>query len=213
MDSCQPDQVLDDGLICCNYTICDQYCYEDKCWSPKKVWFCNEGLVNILFIKFVPSIMFAIIGFITRCIIFDPPNVTVIRLNEWFYNRFLFVLLMVFNLDLPVNFLLFASIGVLGCLANTILDIILSCIYIFPFLIFIYFDVFKHFLPFCECDLFTRFSVNLFAHVKLFKILTNTLLNIWIVIFTLTGYYAVFDVFAYILNKNYRKEADYISNT
>ena len=63
MESCEPDQVLDDGLICCNYTICDKHCIEDKCIGPKKECLSTKGFINIVFIKFVPSIMFAIIGF------------------------------------------------------------------------------------------------------------------------------------------------------
>ena len=205
MDSCQPDQVLDDGLICCNYTICDQYCYEDQCMSPKEVWFCTEGYTFVLFMKFAPSIIFTIIGFILRCLSIYPPNLLISF--DWFSDHFLFLFLKLLSESI-LNFFLFSLIVSFRCL--DIPGFIVFCICVLSIIIPYYDFVFEYGTPFCKHQkiIFTRFSDNSSSPAIYFNNLNNRLLNIWIVIFTLTGYYGVFDVFAFMLNKNYSYELD-----
>ena len=207
MDYCEPDEVLEAGLICCNYTICDKYCYQDTCLSPKTVWFCTEGIFNVFFLKFVPSIIFTIIGVFLRCLNFNFTDL--LRSGRRYSSHFSFLLLRVF-IDCLINLIFCFIIGVNSCYfeIGVIIEFNILCL-LFGF-IPLYFLIFKYFSPFCQCDyvIVTRFSVNFFAPAKLFNFLNNALFNIWMVIFTLTGYYGVFDVFAYMLNKNYRDEID-----
>ena len=131
-------------------------------------------------------------------------SAVLLKSNEW-WDHFMFVFGRAY-IDFLLNFFLSFIIGFVSCFE--IMDCIVFTIFLLSCISPFYFIIFKYFSPFCRYYGYTRFSVNLYAHVKLFKILNNALVNFWIVIFTITGYYSVFDVFAYMLNKNYREEAD-----
>ena len=70
--SCKPDEFLEEGLICCNNSICNEYCYENICIKSKNVWFCfQEGIFYYWLIKLSPTVLFYLIGYI----------------NHYLYNR------------------------------------------------------------------------------------------------------------------------------
>ena len=63
---CNSSSILDDSLICCNDTICDKYCYKDRCLLQKRVWFCFDpiGVLAFYGIKFSVSIIIFILNVI-----------------------------------------------------------------------------------------------------------------------------------------------------
>ena len=66
-DECENNSYLDDGFICCNYSVCDKYCYKNICIPSNKIWFCYQsGFFFAFLVKHFLSIIFLIIGIIIR---------------------------------------------------------------------------------------------------------------------------------------------------
>ena len=197
-NDCDPNEILDDGLICCNYTICNKYCYKDICIKPSKIWFCYQGgIFFLLIIKFVPSIIFTFIGMFIRHVYYKDKDL------NGFYCRF--------YVEIVYNIALFSIINGYSCLQEEFwqmaacIGTIMTCFWMFYIWIYLL-DVLPHFR---KIKLFVFTTLNL-KYVKSLRNFMNKLKNVCIVIFTLTGYYMVFDTFAYALNKIYRNDIDTI---
>ena len=197
-NDCDPNEILDDGLICCNYTICNQYCYHDICIKPSKIWFCYQGgIFFLLIIKFVPSIMFTLIGTIVRHFYHKD------KYLNGFYCRF--------YMEIVFNIALFSMINGYSCFqeefwqVSAFIGTTLACLWMY----FLYV-----FSPFYKNKLLVFTYHNLYLdkldNIKSLRNFINKFRNFCIVIFGLTGYYMVFDTFAYALNKRYRNDFDAI---
>ena len=182
-ETCDPNNELEEGLICCNFSICDKYCYKETCIKSNKIWFCyEEGIGYFFAIKFLPSIILFILRFIIH----------------WLGKVKYLTLLWILCLDFIVNCILFTIINGFFCyevdvwLSFSILAILCS-------------------MPLYFYILYINLTINdLWEFKKLIRInkcfyhLKFLLFKIWVAIFTLTGYFTVFDTFAVIFNKIYR---------
>ena len=66
---CDNSTILEEGFICCDSKICDQYCYNNsECISPKKVWFCYNplGILGFFGIRSSVSILILFLSIIER---------------------------------------------------------------------------------------------------------------------------------------------------
>ena len=197
--SCKPDEILEEGLIWCNNSICNEYCYENICIKSKNVWFCfQEGIFYYWLIKLSPTLLFYLIGYIIHYL-YNRDNfqnsksksILFVRfISEFFFN---FMLVSLFNICVCEEF---DNI-------HLILLIILNIYGFLPFSLLFYITS-----PFCKINLDFNLSLNLFSCLKIIHLIENILINIWIIIFTITGYYFIFDLFAYVLLKKYRNEFD-----
>ena len=181
-NSCDPNEFFEEGFICCNYSICDKYCYKDTCIKSQKVWFCfQEGVGYFFSIKILPSFIFFIFRFIINFLFHE-------ELLNLFY---------IFCSDFVVNIFLFISINGFYCyevwLWVIFAIIVCSC------LIFAYF-----FILYKNVKNYNRDFKHLKTMNKFYYHLKYSLFRTWIYIFTLSGYYTIFDTFAYLLNKFYK---------
>ena len=67
-DKCEINETnLEEGFICCNFSVCDKYCYKDKCVPSNKIWFCTQsGIFWCFAIKHFLSFLFMIFSIIIR---------------------------------------------------------------------------------------------------------------------------------------------------
>ena len=66
-DGCDNETFFEEGFICCNFSVCDQYCYKNECIPPNKVWFCFEiGIFYCFAIKHFASFISLIFSVIAR---------------------------------------------------------------------------------------------------------------------------------------------------
>ena len=199
-ETCEPDQILEEGLICCNNNICNEYCYKDSiCIKSKNVWLCfQNGIIYWCLIKIAPSIIFTIIGIFIRYLYNEQNDylkVIVRAIIEFILNIFFFFMIGLCFCD---------KNGVFLCLALTIG--IFSLYSAYPTLTFSFFH--KKFIK-----NYGNSNINsLSYHIKLFRGFKNLIvlkiIKICIVICSFTGCYMVFDAFAYALSRRYRYEFD-----
>ena len=66
-DECENNSYIDDGFICCNYSICDEYCYKNICIPSNKIWFCYKtGILWAILLKHFLTLVFLIFSVIIR---------------------------------------------------------------------------------------------------------------------------------------------------
>ena len=179
------NQIIEEGLICCNYSICDKYCYNNECIKSNKVWFCyKEGIAYFFLIKFVPSTLFFFIGILIR-FLFNKSE------THWSF-------IISFCIECGVNIYLFVVINGYFCMESIewgviaiLISIMFSALLVFAILMNIF-------------VVYPR-SKSYYHHVFLYN-LNVTLFDIWITIFTLSGYFIIFDAFAYLISKYYKKQ-------
>ena len=199
-ESCEPDQILEEGLICCNNNICNEYCYKDSiCIKSKRVWFCfQNGIIYFCLIKFLPSIIFTLIGIFIRFLYNkcnDYLKVIIRAIVEFVFNIFSYFMIGFFICYKNEIFMYFAvTIGIFaGPSFYSTFEFSLSC---------------KNFM-----NNYNNKHVNsLSYHIRFFKgfkkLIVMNIIKICIFICTFSGYYMVFDAFAYALNRRYRYEFD-----
>ena len=207
-ETCDPKDELKEGLICCNYSICDKYCYKETCIEANKVWFCyEEGIGYFFAIKFLPSIIFFFIGFIIRYLYHEN-----LIINCNINNRIL-----VFNFDSRIRYIfcLFTDF-----ITNIYLFLIINglfCYKVLPwcicaiFMAVVYTELYFS-LPYFLLKSYNVNKLNLKSINQFFYHLKYSLFKLWFTIFTLTGYLTVFDTVAFFLNKTYRAEYEKIYN-
>ena len=197
-NDCDPNEILDDGLICCNYSICNEYCYDDICIQPKKIWFCHqEGILFLLIIKFVPSIVFAFIRMLVR--LYHKKTIFVIfgkSFIESLFNTWLFSMINGYYCCKYELWEALAGFGTMGVILWVILYVMLFYYLGLPLYkveeTFTYHNIHKDFL----------------SEIKSLRYFVNKSMSICLLIFALTGYYIIFDTFVYPLNKIYRNYVD-----
>ena len=190
-DACN-ETFYEEGFICCNYSICDQYCYKNVCVQPKKIWFCTQiGILYSFSIKFLLSFIFFVFGVITR-IYYHSSNQILFLL--WVYAA-------VFMSDLILWCIFFGCFCYEFAVWSYILEIgiavfILGLGFFQLFLIHVYvsniiFDK-KTFLEF-SCS---RPKSRIFGGIFSFFIL---------IIAILFNFIIIYDFFMYILSNHHRK--------
>ena len=186
-------KVIEEGLICCNYSICDKYCYKNECIQANKVWFCyKEGIGYFFLIKFVPSILFFFIGILIRIYYHKKEKINFLLLifgKECYMNTYLFVNINGYFCHEVYKWLIIAIIfTIVGF-------IIFLCSFILNYQIYTF--------------SIQRYKAS-FNHNQFFYNVKQIILNFWVIIFTITGYFMVFDTFAFLLNKYYRYKSNNI---
>ena len=196
-NDCDPNEILDDSLICCNYSICNQYCYKDICIKPRKVWFCHqEGIRYLFIIKSIPSLIFTLFGMFVRLFCYKQKKLAVFfcrSITEFIFNATLFTMINGYSCLHDDGW------GFLAVFCTLLICAWVCLLYLFsPF----YKDP--------ETIAYLNLSIDNLDNIKSLRNFINKFRNVCIVIFGLTGYYMVFDTFAYALNKRYRNDFDAI---
>ena len=118
-NDCDSNETLEEGLICCNNSICNEYCYDDVCIKSNKIWFCcQEGALFLFIIKFVPSIVFTLSGVIIR-LFHKKPTFLIFGMSflEFYFNTGLFFIIIgiyCFKIELWATFAIIGALFVIG---------------------------------------------------------------------------------------------------
>ena len=188
-DACN-ETFYEEGFICCNYSICDQYCYKNVCVQPKKIWFCTQiGILYSFSIKFLLSFIFFVFGVITRIYYHSS-------------NQILFLLciyITVFFTDLIVWCILFGAFCCEFAVWSYILVFgILVFVFVLIFYSIILFEEYIYNIIFCKkTDIdFPRPIMHNFGAILRFLIL---------VVIICFNFIIIYDFFMYILSNHHRK--------
>ena len=196
---CNKTTVLDEGLICCNSTICDKYCYnyddKDYCIASQKVWICfKDSSISLLFLirSFISLTFFILSNMIKPCPYY----------NEiyWFYFIFLFFEIMQNMLLIEINRIIYCNVKgdkhFDAILANCIMYLVFSTISF----MFINLLIFGNF----ENEDFTFFKTIIFRPT-LYKI--QIILECLIIILSsIFSCFFIMDFFMFFISKNYREK-------
>ena len=183
--SCEPDEILEDGLICCN---------KDKSMKSNEKWSCDINWHKYYYFKIFPSIIFTIIGFIVHFL-----HRKIVG-NRWKDFLYLFIRSLT-EFILNSYFYIISLYSICHQNPSSILIAFSISILLFPF------NILFSFLPFAKNNMV--YSVYLLPYrIKFAKNFIDSLLNIFIFIFSYTGYFMVFDAFAFALSVRYRNVYD-----
>ena len=183
------NQIIEEGLICCNNSVCDKYCYNNECIKSNIIWFCyKEGIGYIFLIKFVPSILFFFIGILIR-FLFNKSK------RHWSF-------LISFCSECGFNIYLFVVINGYFCrkISAWITTAIFISIMFSPLILFAIIINIAVVYPRTK-----EFEQGHYHQVILYNVKV-ILFDIWITIFSLSGYFMIFDTFAYLISKYYKKQ-------
>ena len=196
---CNKTTVLDEGLICCNSTICDKYCYnyydKDYCIASQKVWICfkDSSISLLLLIRSLISLIFFLFSSIKKSCPYY--NVT-----YWFSFIFL-------SCEIMQNMFIIELIRTIYCNVKDHKYFVNMLFYCFNYLLFLTFTfIFIYLLIFgiLENDNFKILKTIIFRPT-LYKI--QIILECLIIILSsLFSCFCIMDFFMFFISKNYREK-------
>ena len=186
---CDNETFLEEGFICCKFTVCDQFCYKNECVPKNKIWFCTQiGVFWSFTIKHFCSFICMIFSVLMR--IYYKSS------NQISYLKNMYICVLLLDLSLWSYFY--------GLFCIDFMVWVLIWLIMLIFMVYFLVQIYIILIPFTFMNLYEpkdqpRLSLRL-------RKISITLYNfMFLCTYFILNSIIIVDFFMYIMSNNYRK--------